>query len=126
VEKLKRARENAEHALCTLDDILREPGGTIVRDAAIQRFEYTFEAVWKLLKSYLLARQGIDAGSPKTCFREALKVGLFTQEQVEQALVMTDDRNLTSHTYIEAIAVQVYSRIASYATLMKAVVDKAI
>ena len=126
MEKLKRAHAIAKHALCTLDDILREPGSTIVRDAAIQRFEYTFEAVWKLLKTYLLEQQGIDAGSPKTCFREALKVGLFTQVQVEQALVMTDDRNLTSHTYIEAIAVQVFSRIASYAALMNVVVDKVI
>jgi nucleotidyltransferase substrate binding protein (TIGR01987 family) len=126
MERLKRARENARYALNTLEQILKEPVGTIVRDASIQRFEYTFETVWKLLKVYLLEMQGVDAGSPKACFREAFKVGILTQEQTEQGMKMTDDRNLTSHTYIEAIAALVYSRLHAHAGLMNVVVEKAV
>jgi nucleotidyltransferase substrate binding protein (TIGR01987 family) len=126
MEKLTRARENAQHALGTLEAILKEPFSAIVRDASIQRFEYTFETVWKLLKAHLLQRQGIDVGAPKACFREALKAGLLSQGQAEQGLVMTDDRNLTSHTYIEAIAAIVYSRLAAHAALMRVVVEKAV
>jgi len=124
MDKLTRARDTATRALATLEQILTESPSTIVRDAAIQRFEYTFEAVWKLLKAYLLERQGVDAGAPKACFREALKAGILTPEQVEQALVMTDDRNLTSHTYIESIAVLVHSRLPAHAALMRAVAEK--
>jgi nucleotidyltransferase substrate binding protein (TIGR01987 family) len=124
MEKLTRARGVACRALDTLDQILKEPPSVIVRDAAIQRFEYTFEAVWKLLKVYLLERQGVDVGAPKACFREALKVGMLTPELAEQGLVMTDDRNLTSHTYIESIAVLVHSRLHGHAALMRVVVEK--
>jgi nucleotidyltransferase substrate binding protein (TIGR01987 family) len=124
--KLIRARETATRALGTLEEILKEPVNPIVRNASIQRFEYTFETVWKLLKNFLLERQGIDCGAPKGCFREALKVGLLTREQTEQGLQMTDDRNLTSHTYIESIAVHVLSRLPAHAALMRIVVEKAL
>jgi hypothetical protein len=33
--------------------------------AAIQRFEFTSEAVWKAAKTFLAVRQGIDIGSSK-------------------------------------------------------------
>jgi len=47
---------------------IREPS-SIERDAAIQRFEFTFEAVWKAVKSVLFEREGIDVGSPKAVIR---------------------------------------------------------
>lgn len=123
MERLMRAHKTALHALSTLIDILKEPSGTIVRDASIQRFEYTFETVWKLLKLFLYEHHGIDAGSPKSCFREAFKAGILTEGQAEQSMKMTDDRNLTSHTYIETIADLVYSRLSGYADLMSRLVE---
>ena len=36
-------------------------------------------------------------------------------------LEMTDDRNLTSHTYIEEIAEQIYKRVEDYGKLMEAI-----
>jgi len=41
--------KNFGNALKTLEDILKEKKSGIVRDATIQRFEYTFEAMWKAL-----------------------------------------------------------------------------
>jgi hypothetical protein len=32
---------------------------------------------------------------------------------------MTDDRNLTSHTYIEAVAEKIYQKLPPYAQLMR-------
>lgn len=43
MEKLARRIKEAENALDTLREVLREPYTVIVRDATIQRFEYTFE-----------------------------------------------------------------------------------
>ncbi len=39
-------------------------------------------------------------------------------EETETCLVMTDDRNLTSHTYIEAVAEAIYRKLPSYLTVM--------
>ncbi len=126
MERLIRAREITSRALATLEEVLRQPSTPIVRDAAIQRFEYTFEAVWKLLKIYLLVRHGIETASPKSCFREALRIGILNEEQTEQALLMTDDRNLTSHTYIEKIAIVVYERLQTYFKILKDIVEKTV
>jgi len=38
---------------------------------------------------------------------------------------MTDDRNLTSHTYIEQIAEQIYRKIEQYYKLMEAIFNLA-
>jgi len=38
---------------------------------------------------------------------------------VKTALVMTDDRNLTSRTYIEDIAASIYQKLPDYAALMR-------
>ncbi len=113
-QRLKTLRD----ALETLDDILREPASAIVRDATIQRFEYTTEAAWKALKHYLLDQHGVECNSPKSCIRAAFGIDLLSEEETERLLEMIDDRNLTSHTYIEAVAVRIASRIPDYACVM--------
>jgi nucleotidyltransferase substrate binding protein (TIGR01987 family) len=118
MEKLIRRLGETERALKTLDEILKEPYSVIVRDATIQRFEYTFEVFWKTLKEYLYEVEGIVCNSPKSCFREALSVGLLNDEQTVTCLEMTDDRNLTSHTYLEEVAEKIYMKIKDYYDLM--------
>jgi nucleotidyltransferase substrate binding protein (TIGR01987 family) len=118
MEKLERRVKEAEKALGTLREIQREPYSVIVRDATIQRFEYTFEIFWKLVKEYLYNHEGIECNSPKSCFREASSVGLLSEEQTITCLEMTDDRNLTSHTYIEEVAESIYEKIRDYNELM--------
>jgi nucleotidyltransferase substrate binding protein (TIGR01987 family) len=119
MEKLSDRLASCRRAIATLDEILQTPANVIVRDASIQRFEYSFESLWKLLKAYLDQQEGIVCNSPKACFREALKVGLLSAADVEACLVMTDDRNLTSHTYIEAVAEAIYSKLPMYRDIME-------
>ena len=118
MEGLTLRLESCRRALSTLDEILRMPTDAVVRDASIQRFEYSFESLWKLLKAYLDQHEGIVCNSPKRCFREALKVGLLSAEDAEACLTMTDDRNLTSHTYIEAVALAIYGNLPHYLAVM--------
>jgi nucleotidyltransferase substrate binding protein (TIGR01987 family) len=118
MEELKKRLHSCQQALATLDEAVNMPFSVIVRDAAIQRFEYSFESLWKLLKTYLAKHEGILCNSPKRCFRQALQVGLLSVEEAEMCLVMTDDRNLTSHTYIEAVAEAIYRKLPSYLTVM--------
>jgi len=118
MEKIEILTENAAQALVTLKEIVNTPFSVIVRDAAIQRFEYSFEIMWKLVKEYLRIQEGIICNSPKSCFREAFKADLLTEEESIKALGMTDDRNLTSHTYHEEVAEDIYNKIAEYYNIM--------
>ena len=123
MERLKERLAVARKALLSLSDVLREPKTEIVRDAAIQRFEYTFEALWKAVQSYLRTMESLDAGSPKAAIRSSYRVGLLTEEQTRGALVMADDRSLTIHTYNESLAEAIYFRIVDHSRLMKAWLD---
>ena len=118
MDTLKLRIETAQKALQTLEAILEEPYSVIVRDAAIQRFEYTSEIFWKVVKGYLDVHDGIICNSPKSCFKEAFRVGLISEEETVKILEMVDDRNLTSHTYHEEVAEDIYRRIKEYWILM--------
>lgn len=110
--------EDTKRALNSLRDILREKFSVIVRDAAIQRFEYTVEAFWKYLQIYLKEFEGIECNSPKSCIRSVHSVMLWNEDKTVQALEMIDDRNLTSHTYHEEVANNIYSKLNDYYQLM--------
>ncbi len=119
---MERVRERlaiAGKALRTFLEILQEPKTGIVRDAAIQRFEYTYEAVWKSVQSYLRTVESLEAGSPKAAIRFSHQVGLLTEGQTRCALAMADDRSLTVHTDNEALADKIYSHLLLYAPLMR-------
>ncbi len=119
MERLRQRIETAKQALKTLKELLDVKNPTIVeRDAAIQRFEYTFEAVWKAGKVFLREIEGLEIGSPKGIIRGFLQVGLFTETQTALGLSMVDDRNLTSHTYNEGLAEQIHTQLGSYVRLM--------
>ncbi|ADG07763.1 HI0074 family nucleotidyltransferase substrate-binding subunit [Kyrpidia tusciae] len=121
MERLRNRLETALRRLNSLETILSEPGDSaIVRDAAIQRFEYTFEAAWKAAQLFLAVVEGIDLGSPKGVIRACREVALLNDKQAQQALAMADDRNMTVHTYNEGLADQIYARLPEYAQLIHA------
>lgn len=93
-------------ALKSLTLILKEQKSDIVRDATIQRFGYTFELSWKLLKRYIESEHNILESSIKNLFREAGKLGLI--DNVEDWFSYLDARNRTSHTYNETTAEEVF------------------
>lgn len=101
--KLKQQAFNL--ILQKLDEALREPASEYIRDAAIQRFEFTYELAWKTLKAYLLT-QDIVVLSPKETLQVAYQQGLLQDANAWSELHMK--RNLTSHTYDEALAEQIY------------------
>lgn len=118
MERLELKYKDAQAALKTLDDILKEPYSVIVRDAAIQRFEYTFEAFWKFIKEYLKEKEGLYVNSPKSCFRELFSMSIASEDEVFQLLEMTDRSNETSHTYKEKVAQNIYDKTKGFFLLM--------
>ena len=92
-------------ALSTLDEVLMMEWSRVVRDAAIQRFEYCFELVWKLIKRRLKL-DGIEVNSPRQAIRHAFENGYI--EDADFWFELLEDRNLTTHTYNADIADKVY------------------
>ena len=118
-ESMKKRFQGAEKALTKLHEGGQKDSLTeMERDGLIQRFEFAFEIMWKCGKDYLLDREGLDVASPKKVIRSLREVGLFSDEETEQALKMVDDRNLTAHTYDETMAVALAQRIIEYEKLL--------
>ena len=101
-----------EKALQSLVLVFKEKENAITRDAAIQRFEYTFELSWKVLKRYFKINNNLEIFNVKDIFREAGKQGLI--EKVEKWFEYLEARNLTSHTYDENIAEKVYTKAKEF------------
>lgn len=62
-----------EKAENTLAEALTEPVNPMVRDAAIQRFEYVFELAWKTIQ-LAAAHMGHVCHSPREVYQVAKKV----------------------------------------------------
>lgn len=110
-------------ALLSLESIAQKPleKDRSNIDATIQRFEFTVELFWKLLKA-ILENHGVQVEYPKDILQEAYKGHLIDQEQ--EWLQMLKDRNLTSHTYDEALADEIFEKIQSYIPMIRKGFDK--
>lgn len=118
MEELKRRLALARRALGTLREVLAEPKTAITRDAAIQRFESSFETTWKAAQRHLRDAEGLDSGSPASVIRSAHAVGLLDEAAARLGLEMVRDRNLTVHTYNERLADEIFGRLGGYRDLM--------
>lgn len=120
MEDLKAWLSRAERALASFQELsgLTNPS-VLERDAAIKRFEYSFDIVWKTARFWLLQIGGVDQRTPKGVIRAARVANLLTDEQTVAALAMANDRNLTVHTYDEALARDVFARLDKHADLLQ-------
>jgi uncharacterized protein YutE (UPF0331/DUF86 family) len=46
-------------------------------------------------------------------------MGVLSEAETIESLAMANDRNLTAHTYIEAVAKQIYNRLKKHKILLK-------
>ena len=118
--KPKDAYEKLGRALDRLGEVLERDvvGDDLLRDAAIQRFEFTFELFWKALKADMEAR-GKKAGAfPLDVFQSAYVAGWIDGE--DDFRKMLKDRNRTSHAYDEALAIEIAERLPTYYQRMRA------
>lgn len=121
-ERFTLALDHFARALSRLHEVLAVPESEIVRDATIQRFEFTFEAAWKAMYRWLRARSvDVDEDAYST-IPEAFKRRLITDER--RWGEMRKYRNLTSHTYNQALAIEVAAFVrADAAPTLSALLD---
>ena len=113
---------NFSRAFSLLSEALEEEAGRLnqlEREGVIQRFEYTFELAWNLLKDRLEHDDvSLPKVTPRQVIRQAFQAKLI---QDDDAWVdMLTDRNRMSHTYDCAIFDIVIDRIQRrYLTLLR-------
>ena len=118
-DKYNRNLRNLEKALIQLGKALEEVESPIVRDACLQRFEFSYELLRKTLKIFLEDIHGVRAVSPRQVFKEAFALSLIEKE--ETFVEMIESRNTLSHTYSEEQAMKIYERCIDYLSVMQSV-----
>jgi nucleotidyltransferase substrate binding protein (TIGR01987 family) len=94
---------NAEESLD--DEILDE----MIKEGLIQRFEYTHELAWKVMKDYAEYQGNPNIGGSRDASREAFQLKLVTNGHIWMDMITS--RNKTSHTYNEETANEIYDKI---------------
>lgn len=88
-----------------------------IRDAVIQRFEYTYSLVLKMVRRYLELSldepMAIDGMDFNTIIRKSSEIGLILND-LEKWTDYRLARNLTSHTYDENKAIEVVSVVPAF------------
>lgn len=101
----------------------QQPKDEFLRDSVIQRFKFTHEIAWKMLKLRLEA-EDVIVRTPRETLQAALQAGLIDDGNAWSDLQKM--RNLTSHTYNEQLADDVYAYVTEHAvTLFRQLAEKA-
>ena len=100
---LERLKESIEES--------KTINSSTIKDGVIQRFEFTLELSWKVMK-YFLNSEGItEAKAPRSTIRSG-----FNNEIIQNAKLwidMIEDRNLTTHTYSQSTSDEIYEKIVN-------------
>ena len=68
----------------------------LLQEGMIQRFEYTHELAWKVMKDYAEYQGYTDIRGSRDAIRKALEMGLIDDKRWMETI---EARNLTSHNY---------------------------
>lgn len=104
-EAVAFVKNKIDEDFANTEEILDE----ILKEGLIQRFEYTHELAWNVMKDFLSEVGEIKIYGSKDATREA-----FTAELIENGDVwmeMIKSRNKTSHTYNETTADEIFAKI---------------
>lgn len=80
----------------------QHPLSDLEKDGIIQRYEFTHELAWKVMKDYAEYQGYTEVGGSRDASRLAFQMSLITD--IDGWLEMIRYRNLTSHTYSEETA----------------------
>jgi nucleotidyltransferase substrate binding protein (TIGR01987 family) len=81
----------------------------IIKEGLIQRFEYTHELAWNVMKDFLVNAGNNNIFGSKDATREAFASGLIINGEVWMDMIKS--RNKTSHTYNEETADDIFMKI---------------
>lgn len=79
------------------------------KEGTIQRFEFSHELAWKVMKDFLEYEGIIGIIGSRSATREAFNKGLISDGQIWMDMI--ESRNRTVHTYVEEILDKEYHLI---------------
>ena len=74
----------------------------LLKEGLIQRFEYTHELAWKVMKDYLEYQGYVDIRGSRDAIRKSLELDILSDRRW---MATIEARNLTSHNYDDETAV---------------------
>lgn len=97
-------------------DLVQQHAGLIqhMRAAAIQAFEFTYELTWKMLKRYLVLTEPNPHEIEEMSFSDLIRTGCergLLQSELSLWKSFRQDRSVTSHTYDDLKAQEVFEHI---------------
>lgn len=119
-----------QKALVSLQRVLERSAGVPddddLRDACIQRFEYTYELAFKMLKRQLEQELPSSDELDHLPFKEIIRIGAERGllDRPECWFDYRDKRNITSHTYDEKKAREVYAVLNDFAADAAQLLDR--
>lgn len=119
VTKIKEDYKINEKGVIADDEFLDD----IIKEGLIQRFEYTHELAWKVMKDFLEEVGDVKMYGSKDATREAFAAELIMDGDKWMDMILS--RNKTSHTYNEETADEIFIKIINdYHSVFKAFLDK--
>ncbi len=80
----------------------------LLKEGLIQRFEYTHELAWKVMKDYLEYQGYVDIRGSRDAIRKSLELNILSDRRW---MATIEARNLTSHNYDDETADNIYNEI---------------
>jgi nucleotidyltransferase substrate binding protein (TIGR01987 family) len=116
LEKLKQSIEYIQHDYEVKKNTLLNAKeevilNEILKEGLIQRFEYTHELAWNVMKDYAEYQGNPNVGGSRDATREAFQLQLIANGHLWMDMISS--RNKTSHTYNEDTANAIYEKIVN-------------
>ena len=114
ISPLERAIARLEEAVATYQ---QDTTRTLIRDGLVQRFEFTYEIAHKLLRRYLAANAGppeLISGMNFADIIRAANQNRLLLGDWPRWKTFRDMRSRTSHSYNEAVALDVVAGIPAF------------
>jgi nucleotidyltransferase substrate binding protein (TIGR01987 family) len=105
VQKINEEYQISEDGTIDEDDFLDD----IIKEGLIQRFEYTHELAWNVMKDFLADAGNMNIFGSKDATRAAFEAGLITNGEIWMDMIKS--RNKTSHTYNQETANAIFLTI---------------
>ncbi len=119
----KDALENFDNSmkidLSGFDEYVRD----LLMSGQIQKFEFSIDLLWKLLRLYLLEFHGIVKNSPKLAIKEFLNIRDIDEENYLILFKMIEDRNYLSHAYSQKDFEVKHKKLPEYLQVLKKVLE---
>ena len=107
----KQRFSNFEKAVLKLSEVIekKEILSDLEKEGLIQRFEFTHELSWQVMKDFLIYDGIQNIIGSRSAVREAFNKGIISNGEIWMEMI--ESRNRTSHTYLESILESEYNKI---------------